>query len=211
MNPDGSIFQGQDGRPSYHAPGHGDFFGSIRDSGVLAELKDRGVEVILFSNVDNLGATIDPLIIGHHLEANADVTAELVERRRTATGKWDQGASVVETDGMVRLVEGFRLPELPVETYPDFSTNNFLFSAAALDRDIPLERWVVEKKVEDRPVLQLESITCEATGLRDDTGRPLFSFQPLRVPRDGPSGRFFPIKDPADLDASREALRARLT
>jgi galactokinase len=211
MNPDGSTFRGDDGLPSYHAPGHGDFFRCIRDSGVLKELRDRGVETILFSNVDNLGATIDPLIIGQHLAAGVDMTAELVERRRTASGKWDQGASVVKSDDMIQLVEGFRLPELPVETFPDFSTNNFLFSAKALDQDVPLERYVVEKKVDGRPALQLESITCEATGVRKADGSPLLSFQPLRVPRDGKDGRFFPIKEPADLEASREELRARLS
>ena len=202
INQDGSIFVGDDGKPSYHAPGHGDFFEGIRKSGVLKELRDRGVEVILFSNVDNLGATIDPLIIGHHIDAGVAMTAELVEKRQSGSGKWDAGASVVTTEGSLRLVEGFRLPELDPIAYPDFSTNNFIFSTKALENDIPLERYVVEKKVDGRPAIQLESITCEATAV--------LPFQPLRVPRDGKNGRFFPIKEPEDLEASRELLRARL-
>ena len=34
----GELFIGRDGMPSYYAPGHGDFFASIRASGVLARL-----------------------------------------------------------------------------------------------------------------------------------------------------------------------------
>jgi UTP--glucose-1-phosphate uridylyltransferase len=204
MNPDGSLFIGDDKKPSYHAPGHGDFFDAIKRSGVLAELEKRGIKTVLFSNVDNLGATIDPAIIGHHLAAGAEMTAELVEKRRTASGKWDAGASPVLIGGRARIIEGFRLPpDLPVSEYPDFSTNNFLFSTAALNEPIELERFVVRKKVDDRPALQLESITCEASDA--------LKLHLLRVPRDGEHGRFFPIKEPVDLEAMRPLLKTRLT
>ncbi len=203
MNPDGSLFIGDDGQPSYHAPGHGDFFDAIKRSGVLAELEKRGVKTVLFSNVDNLGATIDPAIIGHHLAAGAEMTAELVEKRRTASGKWDAGASPALLNGRARIIEGFRLPpDLPVKEYPDFSTNNFLFSTAALKKPIELERFVVRKTVDDSPALQLESITCEASSE--------LKLHLLRVPRDGEHGRFFPIKEPIDLEAMRPLVKARL-
>jgi UTP--glucose-1-phosphate uridylyltransferase len=41
----------------------------VRDSGVIEALPARGVEHVLVSNVDNLGATLDPLVLGAHLEA----------------------------------------------------------------------------------------------------------------------------------------------
>ncbi|MCC7381680.1 MAG: UTP--glucose-1-phosphate uridylyltransferase [Deltaproteobacteria bacterium] len=211
LNPDGTLFIGDDGRPSYYAPGHGDFFGCIRRSGVLAELLDRGVRTITFSNVDNLGATIDPVIIGYHLLARAEMTAEVTAKRRTATGEWDKGGAPAQVAGRVQLVEGFRLPpELPPTFLPDFSTNNFLFDARAIDRDIPLEWHVVKKKVDDRPALQLESISCEASAALDERGQPLLRLGLLRVPREGERGRFFPIKEREDLDALRGAIIARL-
>lgn len=211
MNPDASIFIGDDGRPSYHAPGHGDFFACIRRSGVLEALKARGVRCLLFSNVDNLGATVDPVIIGHHLAARADMTAEVTEKRRTASGGWDKGGAPVLVDGRPQLVEGFRFPGLyQEERLRDFSTNNMLFSTSGIDRDVPLARHVVKKKVDERPALQLEAITCEASGLPGPDGKPLLALHLLRVPREGPSGRFFPVKEPIDLDASREVLRQRL-
>jgi UTP--glucose-1-phosphate uridylyltransferase len=211
LSPDGSLFIGNDGKPSYHAPGHGDFFECIVRSGVLAKLRARGVTCVLFSNVDNLGATVDPLIIGHHLLSGADMTAEVTEKRRTASGAWDKGGAPALIDGHLQLVEGFRFPkEFPQETLPDFSTNNMVFSASAIERDIHLDRHVVRKTVDDRPALQLESITCEASGLLDALRRSVLSLQLLRVPREGPTGRFFPVKEPADLDAMRALIKERL-
>lgn len=212
MNPDASLFVGDDGKPSYHAPGHGDFFGCIRKSGVLRELMDRGVKYLLFSNVDNLGATIDPLVIGHHILSEKTMSAEVTEKQRTASGEWDKGGAPALIEGeRVQVVEGFRFPpDFAQETLPDFSTNNMIFNAAAIDKEIPLDRYVVKKTVDGRPALQLEAITCEASGSLDENGQPLFELGLLRVPREGPRGRFYPVKEPVDLEASREKLRERL-
>jgi UTP--glucose-1-phosphate uridylyltransferase len=210
LNPDTSLFIGDDGRPSYHAPGHGDFFSSLRGSGVLSALRARGVEEVLFSNVDNLGATVDPVIIGHHLQLGRPMTAEVTEKRKNSAGVWDKGGAPARVDGRLQLVEGFRFPkDFPQEMLPDFSTNNMLFNLAAIDRPLDLERHVVKKTVDGRPALQLESITCEASGLWGSEG-PLLPLSLLRVPRDGPNGRFFPVKEPPDLEEMRPILRERL-
>ncbi|MCK6547211.1 UTP--glucose-1-phosphate uridylyltransferase [Myxococcota bacterium] len=211
MNPDGSLFIGDDGLPSYHAPGHGDFFSCIRRSGVLGKLRDRGVKTLLFSNVDNLGATIDPVILGYHLLIGADMSAEITEKRRTASGDWDKGGAPAYVDGRLQIVEGFRFPpSFQQESLPDFSTNNFLFRLAAIDREVELERHVVKKKVDGRPALQLESITCEASGVTDARGQPSFALGLFRVPREGATGRFFPVKEPQDLEALRDTIKARM-
>ncbi|MEQ9502169.1 MAG: UTP--glucose-1-phosphate uridylyltransferase [Deltaproteobacteria bacterium] len=205
------LFIGDDGQPSYHAPGHGDFFSCIRRSGVLEKLRARGVEILLFSNVDNLGATVEPSVIGHHILGGKPMTAEVTEKRRTASGAWDKGGAPARVAGFLQLVEGFRFPpDFEQHTLPDFSTNNMLFDAAAIDRPIGLQRHVVKKKVDGRAAIQLESITCEASGVRDDDGGALLPLSLLRVPREGERGRFFPVKEPADLDAMREILKARL-
>jgi hypothetical protein len=60
----------------------------------------------------------------------------------------------------------------------------------------------VEKDVSGRPAVQLEQLVNEVTRLQPTTF--------LQVPRTGPQGRFFPIKTPADLEASREPLRELL-
>lgn len=210
MNPDGSLFIGDDGKPSYHAPGHGDFFRAIRRSGILEGLRNRGVEYLLFSNVDNLGATVDPVIVGYHVAQDRPMTAEITQKQRTASGAWDKGGAPAIAHGHRQLVEGFRFPaDFAQETLPDFSTNNMVFSASFIDEDVPLERHVVEKKVDGRPALQLESITCEASGIYYEEA-PMLPMTLLRVPREGPHGRFFPVKEPVDLEASRQKLKDRL-
>lgn len=207
----GELFIGKDGKPSYHAPGHGDFFACLRNSGVLAQLRQRGVRVLLFSNVDNLGATIDPVIIGHHLREGRPFTAELTQKQRTASGAWDKGGAPAKVNGRRQLVEGFRFPgDFAQERLPDFSTNNMLFTLEAIDRPVPLTRHVVKKSVDGQTALQLESITCEASAVDAPDGTPLLPMTLLRVPREGPRGRFFPVKEPEDLGAMRDVLRQRL-
>ena len=211
LETDGRLFIGADGEPSYYAPGHGDFFVSLRRSGVLGKLIARGVKYVTFSNVDNLGATLDPVVIGHHIRSGKAMSAEVTQKQRTASGAWDKGGAPALVDGRLMLVEGFRFPaDFPQERLPDFSTNNMLFTAAALDREVRLERHLVKKTVEGRAAYQLESIACEASALRDAADQPLFSLGLLRVPREGPFGRFFPVKEPPDLEALRGAIRDRL-
>ena len=177
---------------------------------MLETLRGRGVEYLLFSNVDNLGATVDPVIVGYHVAQERPMTAEITQKQRTASGAWDKGGAPALVDGKRQLVEGFRFAaDFAQETLPDFSTNNMVFSTAAIDRDVPLERHVVKKEVDGRTALQLESITCEASGVYDGD-EALLPMTLLRVAREGPHGRFFPIKEPVDLETNRQKLEDRL-
>jgi UTP--glucose-1-phosphate uridylyltransferase len=207
LTPDGEIFRGADGKPSYYAPGHGDFFDALRDSGLLRELKDAGARYLYFSNVDNLGATLDARVIGFHIERGVDMTAELSPN----LGR-DKAGCAVRAEGRLRLMEGFRLPP-DAPQFPDLSLNSFVFTLAALEQEIPLTNHLVTKKVEGRDVVQVERITCEATEAVDERGKPLLSLACLRVPRSGGptsffDGRFYPVKEPADLDEVRRHLAA---
>lgn len=211
LAPDGDVFLGPNGEPSYYAPGHGDFFPSLRRSRAFERLREAGVEVLTFSNVDNLGATLDPVVVGRHLLAEVEISVEVTERRRTASGAWDRGGAPARVAGRSVLVEGFRVPpELPPNHLPDFSTNNMVFSMSALERTFSLPVHAVEKTVHDQTAIQFESLAGEATLADDPQGEPLFDVQFMRVPREGAFGRFFPVKEPVDLDAMRDLLRERL-
>ena len=198
LNPDGSLFEDDTGTTSPYAPGHGDFVPSLRREGVLDELRAQGVRLLLLSNVDNLAARVDPAVVGAHLAGGRPVTLEVTEK---APG--DTGGAPALVDGRPMAVEGFRFPPgFDQSRIPVFATNCFVFELDALDREYDLTWLYVEKEVSGRPAIQLEQLVNEVTRFQPTTF--------LQVPRSGPQGRFFPVKTPADLAASREALRELL-
>ena len=198
LNRDGTLFLDEDGAAAPYAPGHGDFVRSVRREGVLDELRARGVRLLLLSNVDNLAARVDPAVVGAHLAGGRPVTLEVTEK---APG--DTGGAPALVDGRPMAVEGFRFPpDFDQDRIPVFATNCFVFDLDVLDRDYDLTWLYVEKDVSGRPAVQLEQLVNEVTRLQPTTF--------LQVPRTGPQGRFFPIKTPADLEASREPLRELL-
>lgn len=201
LTPEGELFREADGRCSPYAPGHGDLSFALLRSRMLTGFLQRGGRVLTMSNVDNLAATLDPVIIGHHLAAGKAMTIEV--GRRT---QGELGGLPLSVDGKLQIVEDFRLPEgFPVDRVPQFNTNTFVFDARALDRDFALQWFMVKKRVDGREAIQFERLVGQ-----------LSAFLPcvcLEVPRDGRDGRFQPAKDPEEL-ARRQAqieqiLRAR--
>lgn len=191
---DGELFVGGDGRPSPYAPGHGDLFEALRRSGTIASFRERGVRVVTVSNVDNLGARVDPAVVGMHLLSGLPVTAEVARK------EGDMGGAPVRVDGRLQLLEGPRFPAgFDQDLVPVFNTNTAVLDLDALDDDYDLTWMHVEKQVEGRPAVQLERVYHEVTRFRPTTY--------LVVPRGGPRGRFFPIKTPADLAAAQDGLR----
>ncbi len=206
LTPRGELALGPDGRPSFYAPGHGEFFKAVKTAAPNApSLLDRWarVKTIYFKNVDNKGATVAgdefAVILGLHLDRQHDMTAEVV-----AKAKGDAGGVVARVDGRLRGVEGFRLSG-DQSVFTDFSPNNLLFSTEALRRPIELEHHYVEKKVDGQTVVQLEQVTFEASGATIH-GVPALRFGAVRVPRH----RFLPVKEPHDLKTLQAALEGDL-
>ncbi len=207
----GDPFIGNDGSAKYYAPGHGEFFQRIHCSGIFSKLLQRGVRYITFSNIDNLGASLDPLLIGCHIQSGRDMTVEVIRKTRNARGEWDVGGAPVTLANRVQIVEGFRLPPtMPPDALLDFQTNNMYFSLAALAEPPVVPRYLVTKQIEGRPSVSFEAVTCEATGVLRPDGEPWLSLNVVRVPRRGPRGRFFPVKSREDLASVRDEIRARV-
>ncbi|PIE21999.1 MAG: hypothetical protein CSA62_14735 [Planctomycetota bacterium] len=198
MTLDGKVFLDEDGRPSFHGPGHGDCTVFFRQSGLLKSFREQGGKYLFISNVDNLGARLDPLVLGAHILSGKEISAEV-------TPKWpgDQGGAPVWVDDEIWVVEGFRFPaSFDQDSVPVFNTNTFTMNAEAIDQDFDLTICYVEKKVGEETVVQLEWLVGELTRF--------LSAQYLRVPRTGAKSRFFPIKTPKDLEEAQEDLQLLL-
>ncbi len=194
---DGNLFLGSDALPSLYAQGHGDLFSAIRASGTLDALVASGVRSVMVSNVDNLAATVDPLIVGMHLQAGTPLTVEVV------TKDSDTGGAPARVDGRPRLLEAMQFPpEFDQELVPVFNTNTALITVEALAAPGDLTWLAAEKRVDDEPVVQFERLYHELSAQVPTTY--------LVVPRSGPGGRFLPVKEPADLPRVQPLLRELL-
>ncbi|HEY6725495.1 MAG TPA: UTP--glucose-1-phosphate uridylyltransferase [Polyangiaceae bacterium] len=196
LTPQGGLFLDESGEPSLHAHGHGDFLDAVRQSGLLDRFLAEGGKTVMVANLDNLGASLDPAVVGFHLAHGAPCTSELVEKVGS-----DRGGIPVELDGKLVVLEEFRLPShFDPRSVGVFNVNTFCFDAPALAQlQMDWTYFIVEKKVGDQPVIQFERLINELT----------FSLETryLKVPREGAASRFLPVKDLPELAARQGEIR----
>ncbi len=187
LTPEGTLFREGNGEVSPYATGHGDLTFALRRSGALTRFRDAGGTTLFMSNVDNLGATLDPAIIALHHELGGAITVEVV-----AKVPGDKGGAPALLDGVPQIIEGFRFPPgFDQDSIGVFNTNTFVFDAAAIDRDFDLPYYRVEKQVDGAKVIQFERLAGELTSM--------LPTRFVRVEREGPDTRFLPAKDPEEL------------
>jgi UDP-N-acetylglucosamine/UDP-N-acetylgalactosamine diphosphorylase len=97
--------------------GHGGTLRALRRSGALRDMKRRGIEEIFFFQVDNvLLAMCDPLFIGYHLHAQAEMSAKVCAKRDAqekmgVMGMIDNRMAVIEYSDMSVADKEARLPD----------------------------------------------------------------------------------------------------
>jgi UTP--glucose-1-phosphate uridylyltransferase len=185
-------------------PGHGDIYGALRRSGALEALLDAGFRYAMISNIDNLGARVEPRIAAHLAAEKIPFLMETV----IGTEAERKGGHLARrrADGQLVLRETAQIAPEDEQSFRDYrrwryyNTNNLWVDLRALSdvleqsggvMELPLivNRKTVDPRDSSSPaVLQLESAM----------GAAIASFPGARllcVPRT----RFVPVKTTNDL------------
>jgi hypothetical protein len=92
---------------SLHPVGHWYEIANLLLNGTLRDLlaERPQLDTLLLHNIDTLGASLDPAVLGHHLRSGATLSFEVIRRRIE-----DRGGGLARINGQLRLVEGLALP-----------------------------------------------------------------------------------------------------
>lgn len=191
-------------------PGHGDLYAVLVVSGMLDALLDDGFEYLFISNADNLGATLDPTILGYVAKRKVPFLMEVTDR--TEADK--KGGHVARrADGQLMLREIAQCPDEDLPAFQDitkhryFNTNNIWINLKALKQTLAQHDNVLKlpmirnaKTLDPRDnhspgVYQLE--TAMGAAIEVFAGAAV-----LRVGRE----RFMPVKTCQDLLAIRSDI-----
>jgi UTP--glucose-1-phosphate uridylyltransferase len=178
-------------------PGHGDVFFALFQTGIIDQLSQQGYEYIFLSNVDNLGATVDPKILGYMISQNLDFIMETTPKTLADI----KGGTLITRKSTQKLellesiqVEDEHLADFQnIQTFKIFNTNNIWVKISALKeiyhkQKLSLSLMVNPKTVNQTPIIQLETAMGSAIKCFSNTSS-------IIVPRT----RFFPVKNTTDL------------
>ena len=88
--------------------GHGGTLTALADTGLLDHLRQGGIRQVFYFQVDNpLVKVADPVFLGHHLVADAEVSSKVVAKE----GPRDRLGNMVLVDGRCSIIEYSDLPE----------------------------------------------------------------------------------------------------
>jgi UDP-N-acetylglucosamine/UDP-N-acetylgalactosamine diphosphorylase len=103
----GKLLLEDKGRIFMSPNGHGGVLPALVGSGVLAELKKRGIKHFFYFQVDNpLVKVADPAFLGHHLDAQAEASSKVV-RKKDPTEKLGH---LISVGGRCTMIEYTDLP-----------------------------------------------------------------------------------------------------
>jgi hypothetical protein len=95
-----------------HPVGHWFEVPNMLRNGTLAQLlhNNPNLRYLMVHNIDTLGATVDPAILGLHIASQKTFSFEVTARRVD-----DRGGGLARVDDQVRLVEGLAMPRITDE------------------------------------------------------------------------------------------------
>jgi UTP--glucose-1-phosphate uridylyltransferase len=207
----------QEDELNWNPPGHGDIYAALIATGLAEKLLKMGKRYAFVANADNLGATVEPAILGYFAKKGAPFLMETAER----TAADSKGGHLARRKSSGRLVlressqaptqaGGDIIPEFrDITRYRFFNTNNIWLDLEAVlevacrhDGTIPLPLISNKKNVnprdrESRKVIQIETAMGAAIEVFEGA-------LALQVPR----RRFAPVKTNNDLLVVRSDVYA---
>lgn len=188
-------------------PGHGDVYTSLATSGLLAELLDRGYEHLFLSNADNLGAVLEPRILGWFAGQGLPFLSEVTDRTE---GDKKGGHLARRRDGGLVLRETAQTPDKDMDAFQDTTRHRF-FNCNTIWVDLRALSHTLEERggvlglpmiVNRKTVDPTDSSSPEVIQLETAMGAAIDVFEgaaALHVPR----SRFVPVKTTNELLALR--------
>ncbi len=90
-----------------HPVGHWYEIPNLLRNGLLTRMlaEQPQLRYLMLHNIDTLGATLDPRVLGQHIQSGSCLSFEVIGRRAD-----DRGGGLARVDGKLRLVEGLALP-----------------------------------------------------------------------------------------------------
>jgi UTP--glucose-1-phosphate uridylyltransferase len=188
-------------------PGHGDVYTSLATSGVLGELLDRGYEYLFLSNSDNLGAVLEPRILGWFAEQGLPFLSEVTDR---TAGDKKGGHLARRRGGGLVLRETAQTPDEDMGAFQDTTRHRF-FNCNTIWVDLRALRRTLDERdgvlglpmiVNRKTVDPTDPSSPEVIQLETAMGAAIDVFEgaaALHVPR----SRFVPVKTTNELLALR--------
>lgn len=176
---EGRILLAEKHRLAMSPDGHGGCLTALRDSGALEDMARRGAEHISYFQVDNpLVRCVDPLFIGLHAQAGADMSAKALPKRNPH----EKLGNFCSIDGKVSVIEYSDMPEeLACATCND---GTLLFGAGSIAIHVFSRRFV-------------ERLTADGS-----TSLPYHCAR-KKVPHVGPTGALLTPDEPNALKFER--------
>jgi UTP--glucose-1-phosphate uridylyltransferase len=190
----------------WNPPGHGEIYTALYTSGLLKKLISEGVQYALIANADNLGATLEPSLLGYFAEQNFPIMMEVAQR---TPADMKGGHLARHTNGRLVLREIAQCPKEDYVTFQDIDYHRFFNT-----NSIWLNLKALEALIHSNPVIQLPMILNPKTiNPRDASSPAVYQIETamgaaislfdraaaVKVPVE----RFCPVKKTQDLLALR--------
>lgn len=193
-------------------PGHGDLYTALVTSGMLDRMLEGGYRYAFVSNADNLGAVLDPSLLGWFSDEGLPFLMEVADRREADR---KGGHLARRPDGRLLLRESAQCPDEDEAAFQDvgrhryFNTNSLWLHLPTLSRVLEEHGHVLGLPMirNEKNVVPGDPTTPRVYQLETAMGAAISVFegaQAVRVPRT----RFAPVKTTDDLLVVRSDVYA---